>query len=108
METLSYFDHMSSCHDFDLENSKPIFLHALQLIMMCHNTKFGNKMFGGLEDIIGTNTDIPTLHYDLDLECINPIFPQDISVYDAVLSYQTTFGCKPTSSLEGTTETVIF
>ena len=46
-----YFDHMSLCYDLDLENSKPIFLHALWLMMIHHNTKFGDKMFGSLEDI---------------------------------------------------------
>ena len=47
---LSHFDHMSSC------------------IMMHHNTKFGNKMPGGLEDIIWTNTYILTLRCNLDPE----------------------------------------
>ena len=65
---------MSPCCDLDLENNKPIILHDTPVMMMHHNTKFGNKMFGGLEDIIGTNTDIPTLHYDLDLECSYLIF----------------------------------
>ena len=41
---------------------------------MHHNTKFGNKMFGGLEDIIWTNINILTLGCDLDLEKSNPIF----------------------------------
>ena len=49
---------MSPWCDLDLENSKPIFLHALLLTMMHHNTKFGNKMFGTLGDIIWTNIDI--------------------------------------------------
>ena len=43
---------------------------------------------------------------DLDLEWSNPIFQQDTLAYDAVLSNK--FGCKPTSSLEDTTEIVIF
>ena len=34
---------MSPCCDLDLENSKPIFLHALQLMAMHHNTKFGKE-----------------------------------------------------------------
>ena len=49
-----------------------------------------------------TFTDILNLH----LEHSNLIFPQDAPAYDAVLS--TKSGCKPTSSLEDTTETVIF
>ena len=55
---------------------------------MHHNTKFGNQIFGGLEDIIRTNIDILTLHCDLDLECSNPIFPQDTLAYDDVSSDQ--------------------
>ena len=46
---------------------------TLRLIMMHQNTKFGNKMFGGLEDIIWTNINIWTLRCDLDPECSNPI-----------------------------------
>ena len=48
---------------------------------MHHKTKFGNKMFGGLEDIIWANTDILTLHCDLDLECSIP----DLFTRDSVL-----------------------
>ena len=47
---------------------------TLQLIMMHHNTEFGSKMFGGLENIIWMNIDILTLHCDLDLEGNNPLF----------------------------------
>ena len=56
---------------------------TLQLIMMHHNTKFGNQIFGGLEDIIWTNIDILTLCCDLDLDCSNPIFSQNTLAYDA-------------------------
>ena len=42
--------------------------------MMYHNTKFGNKIFGGLGDIIWTNINILTLRCDLDPECSNPFF----------------------------------
>ena len=31
---------------------------TLQLIMMHHNTEFGNKMFGGLENVIWININI--------------------------------------------------
>ena len=44
---------------------------------MHHNTNFGNKMFGSLEDNIWTKTDIFTLNYDLGLECGNKILSQD-------------------------------
>ena len=45
-------------------------------------------MFGSLEDNIWTNTDILTLHCDLDLECSNSIFSQDTLAYDDVSSDQ--------------------
>ena len=46
---------------------------TLQPMMMHHNTEFGSKMFGGLENI-WKNIDILTLHCDLDLEDSKPIF----------------------------------
>ena len=42
--------------------------------MMQHNVKLGNKMFGGLENVIRTNTEILTLHYDLDLDAVMLLF----------------------------------
>ena len=66
-------------------------------MMMHHNTKFGNKMFVGLEGIIWTNTDILN-HCDLDLECSTPIFHRTLQLM--IQYYQTKFGCKWTSSLE--------
>ena len=44
------------------------FCMTLWLMMMNQKTKFGNKMFVGLEDIIWTNIDILTLCCDRDLE----------------------------------------
>ena len=43
-----------------LKISNQPFCKTLWLMMMHHNTKFGNKMFVCLEDIIWTNTDILT------------------------------------------------
>ena len=55
---------------------------------MHHNTKFGNKMFGGLEAMVWANIDIWTLYCDLDLERSKPFFfSQDTLAYD----YQTKF-----------------
>ena len=88
------FDHMNPC--CYLENSKPIFLQALRLKMMHHNTKFGNKMFGGLEDIIWINMDILTLHCDLDLECSNTIFHK--TLWLMMMYHQTQFGSKGINS----------
>ena len=61
--------------------NKP-FCMTLQLMMMHYNTRFGNKMFGGLENIIWKNNDILTLNCDLDLEGNNPLFPQDALAYN--------------------------
>ena len=53
--------------------------------MMHHNTKFGNKLFSGLENIIWTNIN----HCDLDPECSNPFFfSQDTLAYVDVSSDQ--------------------
>ena len=61
---------------------------TLQLSMMHHNTEFGNTIFGGLENIIWKSIDILTLRCDLDLECNNPIFPQDDLAYNNLSSDQ--------------------
>ena len=52
----------------------PSFCMTLQLLKTDHNTKFGKKMSGGLEDIIWMYTGILPLPCDLDLECSNPFF----------------------------------
>ena len=59
--------------------------------MMHHNTKFGDKMFVGLEDIICTNTDILIL-CDLDLDCSNPIFHR--TLWLKMVRHNTKFGNK--------------
>ena len=56
-------------------------------------------------DTIG-HTDILNICCNLGTGCNNPIFPQDTPLM--MLYYQTKFGCKPTSSLEDTTEIEIF
>ena len=53
-----------------------------------------------------TFTNILHLRCDLDLECSNPSFHR--TLWLMMLYYQTVFGCKPTSSLEDTTEIVKF
>ena len=64
---------------------------------MHHNTKFGNQILGGLEDIIWTNTDILTLHCAFDLECSYPIFFH--KTLRLMMTYlQTKFGCKEINS----------
>ena len=59
--------------------------------MMHHDTKFGNKMFNSLEDIIWINTDILTLCCDPDLENSKPNFPHDILAHDDASQYQVWF-----------------
>ena len=60
-------------------------------MMMHYNTKFGNKMFGGLENIILTNVDTFTLHCDPDLESSNPIFFHK-TLWLMMMHHQTKFG----------------
>ena len=50
--------------------------------MMHQNTTFGNKILGGLEDIIWTNINILTLCCDLDPECSNNYFHRTLASYD--------------------------
>ena len=79
-------------------------------MMMHHNTKFGNNMFGGLEDIIWINIDNLTPRCDLDLECSNPVcfcfFHQ--TLWPMVSYHQTKFGCQRISSSEDILVRVIF
>ena len=51
-----------------------IIIIIIIIIMMNHHTKFENKMFDGLEDIIRTNINILTRCCDRDPECCNLIF----------------------------------
>ena len=79
--------------------------------MMHHNTKFGNKMFGGLEGIIWTNINFLTLHCDLDPECGNPglnfFFLTGYSGF-MMLYHPTKFGCQGINSSENIIEKIIF
>ena len=63
---------------------------TLWLMMLHHHVKFGFKKCAVIQKISSgqTVTDILNLCCDLDLECSNPIFPQDTLAYDAVLSNQ--------------------
>ena len=68
------YEPLLSCYDLDPPNSKSVFSHALRLMAMHHITYFGNKILGGLEDIIWAKTDILTLYCDLDSGCSYPFF----------------------------------
>ena len=96
--------------DLDLEdsnNNNTKFRTTLWLMMLHHHTKFGNKMFCGSQNSFQTNIHcILNLLCDLDLEHSNPFFHW--TLWPMMLYYQTKFSCKPTSSLEDTTETVLF
>ena len=79
---------MSPHCDFDLEdsNNNNKISHMTLWLMFHHHTKFGNKLFCDLENIIQqTFTDILNLCCDLELEQSNPIFQQDTTAYNAVL-----------------------
>ena len=70
-----------------LKTGNQSFCMTSWLRMIHHDTKFGKKIFGGLEDIIWTNIEILTLYCDLDLECSNPFFfSLDTLTSDDVLS----------------------
>ena len=83
-----------------------LFVIANQLMMMPHNTKFGNKMFGCSEAITWAKTYIKTLCCDLDLECSCFFFHKTIwlmMMYD-----QTMFGCRRINGSKDVVERVIF
>ena len=71
----------------DLEDSKQFLFHmTLWLILQQQHTKFGNKMFVVNKISSGQIfTDILNLRCDLDLECSNPVSPQNTLAYNAVL-----------------------
>ena len=50
-----------------LKIANDFFLHDTPAHYEHHNTEFGNKKIGGLENIIWINIDILTLRCDLDL-----------------------------------------
>ena len=83
------------------------FCMTLQLIMMHYNTEFGNKMFGGLENIIWINIDILTLRYDFDLESNNPFFFHK-TLWPLITYHRTKFSCQRISSSEDIVVRVIF
>ena len=68
--------------------------------MMHHNTKFGNKMFGGLEDTIWTNINILTLCCDFDRECSNPFLHR--TVWLMMMYHQIKFDGQGINSSENT------
>ena len=75
--------------------------------MIHHNTKFGNKMLGGLEDIIWTNINILVLCCDLDPESSNPFFFHR-TLWLMMMYNQTKFGCQGINSPENIVERVTF
>ena len=60
---------------------------TLQLIMMHHNTKFGNKMLGGLENI-WANINLLTFAVTMTLNAVIQFFSQDTLASDDVSSDQ--------------------
>ena len=76
-------------------------------MIMYYQTKFGNKMLAGFEDIIWTNADILTLHCDLDFDCSYPICCHK-TLWLMMMYHQIKFGCQKINSPEDTVERVIF
>ena len=64
-------------------------------------------MFGGLEDIIWTNIDILTLHYDLDIERSTPFFFHK-TLWLMMMNHQAKFAFRRISTSENIVEGVIF
>ena len=77
----------------------------LSCIMMSRNTKFGNKMLGGIEDIIWTNINILTLRCDTDMWLSN-FFHR--TLWLLAMYQQTKFGSQRINSSENIVERVIF
>ena len=78
--------------------AKQSFKKAVQLMIMCHQTKFGSKGIRSLEVITETNFDYD-LNCDLDPEDCKPYFSHDTAFHDHVPPYR--FGYKRLSSSEG-------
>ena len=74
--------------------------------MMHHNTKFGNKIFGSLEDIMWTNTEICSFTVALTLNAVIQYFHK--TLWRIMVYLQTKFGCQRISSSEDIAERVIF
>ena len=65
-------------------------------------------MLGSLEDITWTNTDILTLHHDLDLVWSYPHSNIHKTLWLMVMYHQTKFGCQGINNSEDKVERVIF
>ena len=59
---------------------------ALRLMMMHHNIKFGNQMFGGLEDIIWTNIDMNTVIQSFHMALWLMMYHQTMFVHQRINS----------------------
>ena len=57
-------------------------------MMMHHNTKFGNRVFGSLEDIIWINWPFWPFFVTLTLNAVIHFSPQDALAYDSLSSDQ--------------------
>ena len=56
LEDTTYFDYISFHCDLDIEHSEPFFFCMTLWLMVLHNnTRFGDKMFCGSEDIVWEN-----------------------------------------------------
>ena len=74
---------------------------------MHYNTKFGNKMFGGLEDI-WTNMNILGLRSDLNPESSKKKVFFHRTLWLMMMYHPTKFGCQGINSLANIVESVMF
>ena len=79
---------------------------TFQLVLVHHNTKFGNKMFGDLEDTIWTNN-ILTLAVTLTLNAAIHFFFHT-TLWFMMMYHQTKFVFQGFNSSEYIVERVIF
>ena len=97
---------MSPCCDRVLEIAHQSFGMTLQLMMKHHNTKFGNKMFRSLEDVIWININIFYFAVTLTLKAVILFFHS--TFWLRMMYHQTKFGCQRISSSEDIDERVMF
>ena len=96
-----------SC-DFDLKHNRVIKSshQTIQLMMMCHQTKFSCKRIRSSEDISESYFDYMILHCDPDLEDSIPIFLKD-NLWLMMMYHSNKFGSKQFRGSAGTVWTNI-
>ena len=99
---------MSPCYDLDPADNKLIFLHALQLMVRHHNTKFCGNILGGFENIIWVTNDILTFTVTLTSNVVVLFFLPHKTLWLMMMYHRTKSGCQRINSSEDIIERVIF